>query len=460
MTDLILNDESKTDRLQQSNERQQNVSDICTSHILKDLADLTGGYDYYIQGKSNILSKNKSISKVKILPDGRIVCKTIDDYLQIWDQDGNRDIVRTLGPIPLRFIVTRKGNIITSTFEGDLIMWDPIENIIKIICRARDNEEPFTFLSFIEEISDIRIVVGILNEEIIFVINTKTCQIEQQLSHIDQMIVDDIVYSCKLISNISIENNPLETQALLGNIVSENSNSLKVWNLDSGECTFNLAFDSEISIIKTLSAKGYPSKPGSTKGYPAKPGSTKGYPAKPGSTEGYPPDKGPCGRIIIGFYDGKIIILRPEIDSNNYVVDTVFEGHTEKITKFLILSSNPNFLVSVSRDCTLKVWDLENKVEVMTLSDHTALISSIKELPDGRVVSGSDDHTLKIWNLMITDELKSEPNKRCEMTLKDTTNVLSIAVLPDGKIVSGTGDNWGGSMGKTMPDNGALSIWS
>jgi len=55
--------------------------------------------------------------------------------------------------------------------------------------------------------------------------------------------------------------------------------------------------------------------------------------------------------------------------------------------------------------------------------------------PDGRhVVSGSDDHTLRIWDLA-TEETKT--------TLQGHTDwVSAVAVMPDGRhVVSGSQDN-------------------
>jgi WD40 repeat protein len=56
--------------------------------------------------------------------------------------------------------------------------------------------------------------------------------------------------------------------------------------------------------------------------------------------------------------------------------------------------------VSGSDDHTLKVWDLESGAEVRTLSGHTSGVSVVVVTADGkRAVSGATDTMLKVWDL-------------------------------------------------------------
>jgi WD40 repeat protein len=55
-------------------------------------------------------------------------------------------------------------------------------------------------------------------------------------------------------------------------------------------------------------------------------------------------------------------------------------------------------IVSGSSDKTIKIWDIKNK-EVITLRGHTNWVEALSILPDGRIVSGSWDTTTKIWQL-------------------------------------------------------------
>ena len=57
-------------------------------------------------------------------------------------------------------------------------------------------------------------------------------------------------------------------------------------------------------------------------------------------------------------------------------------------------------IVSGSSDETLKVWDAASGDELLTLRGHDGRVECVAFSPDGnQVVSGSHDMTLKIWDV-------------------------------------------------------------
>jgi len=57
-------------------------------------------------------------------------------------------------------------------------------------------------------------------------------------------------------------------------------------------------------------------------------------------------------------------------------------------------------VVSASEDGTLKVWDLASGRAEATLKGHASGVNSCSVTPDGRrVVSASEDGTLQVWDL-------------------------------------------------------------
>jgi len=68
---------------------------------------------------------------------------------------------------------------------------------------------------------------------------------------------------------------------------------------------------------------------------------------------------------------------------------------------------------------------------VMTLTGHTGSVTSVAYLPDGRLVSGSDDDTVRIWDTRTGDEITP--------SLNAGDSVHSVAVSPTGKhLAAGT----------------------
>jgi WD40 repeat protein len=56
--------------------------------------------------------------------------------------------------------------------------------------------------------------------------------------------------------------------------------------------------------------------------------------------------------------------------------------------------------LSGSEDQTLKLWELATGHELRTFTGHSDAIRSVAFAPDGRAaISGSYDQTLKLWNL-------------------------------------------------------------
>ncbi|MEH2207630.1 MAG: DUF4365 domain-containing protein [Nostoc sp.] len=102
---------------------------------------------------------------------------------------------------------------------------------------------------------------------------------------------------------------------------------------------------------------------------------------------------------------------------------------------YIAITPDGKSVVSASEDHTLKVWDLATGQCRATFAGHTGDVYAVAITPDGKtVVSGSEDNTLKVWNLA---------TGQCRATFAGhTIAVYAVAITPDGKtVVSGSGDN-------------------
>ncbi len=109
-------------------------------------------------------------------------------------------------------------------------------------------------------------------------------------------------------------------------------------------------------------------------------------------------------------------------------------GHGDSVSAVAI-SPDGQRVVSGSLDNTLKVWNLATGEEERTLTGHGDSVNAVAISPDGqRVVSSSRDKTLKIWKLVTGKEERT-------LTGHDGS-VNAIAISPDGQwVVSGSWDN-------------------
>ena len=134
------------------------------------------------------------------------------------------------------------------------------------------------------------------------------------------------------------------------------------------------------------------------------------------------------------------------LSNNTHIDRKVFEhaGHTGSVNCLAVLPDGR--IVSGSEDHTLRIWNPDTGACLRTLEGHVFGVNCLAVLPDGRIVSGSDDRTLSIWN---------PDTAKCLYTLiGHAKSINCLAVLPDGRIVSGSSDKtlriWDPDTGKCL----------
>jgi len=105
-------------------------------------------------------------------------------------------------------------------------------------------------------------------------------------------------------------------------------------------------------------------------------------------------------------------------------------GHTVGVIAVAVLPDG--HLVSGSFDNTLRVWDVATGRTLAILQGHTNSVNALAVSPDGRVISGSSDRTLRVWDVAT--------GRTLAILQGHTSSVNAVAVLPDSHLVSGSND--------------------
>ncbi|MCP4582820.1 MAG: TIR domain-containing protein [candidate division Zixibacteria bacterium] len=108
-------------------------------------------------------------------------------------------------------------------------------------------------------------------------------------------------------------------------------------------------------------------------------------------------------------------------------------GHSGSVSAVAV-TPDGRFAISGSDDETLKVWDITSGEELHTLSGHSDRICTVISTSDGRfAISGSRDETLKVWDINSGEELRTLSGH--------SGSVSAVAVTLDGRFaISGSGD--------------------
>ena len=91
-----------------------------------------------------------------------------------------------------------------------------------------------------------------------------------------------------------------------------------------------------------------------------------------------------CDKHITGNKD-KVVCLK------------TLKGHSESVWS-VAYSPDGTKIISGSEDKTIKIWDANTGACLKTLEGHKYGVSSVAYSPDGtKIISGSWDNTIKIW---------------------------------------------------------------
>jgi WD40 repeat protein len=110
-----------------------------------------------------------------------------------------------------------------------------------------------------------------------------------------------------------------------------------------------------------------------------------------------------------------------------------FLGHDKSIMAVAV-THDGNYALSGSDDKTLKLWDLNSGQEIRTFKGHTDSIRAVALTADGHyAISGSSDKTIKLWDLKSGQEIRTFEGH--------TDSIRAVALTADGHYaISGSSD--------------------
>uniref|UniRef100_A0A6B2LG85 Uncharacterized protein n=1 Tax=Arcella intermedia TaxID=1963864 RepID=A0A6B2LG85_9EUKA len=128
-------------------------------------------------------------------------------------------------------------------------------------------------------------------------------------------------------------------------------------------------------------------------------------------------------KFVSGAHDSQIVLWDMNTKVEKYLL-----GHTGPVWA-IDVSPNKLWIVSAG-DLTIKLWSLESLECKLTFTGHKKPISCVKFLDDHSIVSGSQDHTLRIWDIR---------TGACTVLYGHTKEVLCMAFHRD-LVITGSAD--------------------
>ncbi len=163
----------------------------------------------------------------------------------------------------------------------------------------------------------------------------------------------------------------------------------------------------------------------------------------------------PDGKIVSGSGNNIIKIWSYNPETLQYALsqtlDSTVDGHTGCVNCVYITPDGK--IVSGSNDNTIKIWTYNPEIHQYTLSQtlnfpfdgpagHTYCVNCVCITPNGKLVSGLYDNSIKIWAYNgETHQYTTLPQTLDSRVGGHTNSVNSVCVTPDDKILSGSSDS-------------------
>jgi WD40 repeat protein len=308
-----------------------------------------------------------------ILPDGRLATGHKDQRIRIWDAE--RNISKTLeGAISQIFCMAflPDGRILSGGANGNITIWDIHSNEHEVLTPGNG-----------KYIEDLKIVgttraISYGSEGIICIwdIYNRTCQYIKKAKSQPRSARVRFTFGVPSTGGQQLTILDRERIALL------DGKSIRIWNIETGECKILKGHEEDVSVLKAL----------------------------------------PDGLLASGSADGTIRIWDDRLRKS-----IVLKGHEENVISLDLLPDNR--LVSGGKDGIIRIWDL-NTTESHILKGSSSPIDHLTVLPDGHIISGSREQlSVRVWNPADADKVQDivtrmTLNKNDDVNMKEKIGFL------------------------------------
>ncbi|TMS35538.1 hypothetical protein L596_002920 [Steinernema carpocapsae] len=115
------------------------------------------------------------------------------------------------------------------------------------------------------------------------------------------------------------------------------------------------------------------------------------------------------GMVLTGSRD-KVIALN-NVDTGECVMK--WFGHEKEVTKVQYRhAAGKHFVVSGSRDCSLRVWQFNVPHSSMVLEGHTMSVTGLSILDEAKLISGARDTTIRLWDITKGTCIRTQKHSR------------------------------------------------
>ncbi|WP_425475835.1 protein kinase domain-containing protein [Fischerella sp. JS2] len=145
--------------------------------------------------------------------------------------------------------------------------------------------------------------------------------------------------------------------------------------------------------------------------------------------------------VRYGLFPTNPISVIASKDSDVFLKRTL-TGHSGSVISVAI-SPDGKTLASGSNDKTIKLWNLATGEQIRTLTGHSSWVISVAISPDGKTLAnGSSDNTIKLWNLAAGEQIHTFTEQQSNRNSLTRTGFVAVAFSPDGKTLASGSYDW------------------